>query len=391
LHRDLVDEVLLSTGRTEQRVRLLPARVVVYFVMGLCLFRGESYEEVMRRLAQGLRFLGSWSDKWRVPTAGALTRARERLGPEPLRELFAQVAVPMAQPGTRGAWLRDLRLMCIDGTILDVPDTEANDERFGRSGNDIADAPFPQVRLVGLAECGTRAIVAASLGAYRESENELSDHIRPFCEAGMLIIADRNFFGHQRWSDFRATGADLLWRVQENVLLPCYETYADGSYLSVLTTQKQRQHAARRRATTRTEVMEGQPVRVVEYMITNRQETTETICLITTILDSEEAPAHELAQAYHDRWQIETAFGEIKTILLDSGQPLRSKSPKLVEQEIWALLLTHYALSDLRREAADDIEEENYRISFLRSLRIIRRQIAGQAAFSPSTPDSGDS
>jgi hypothetical protein len=392
LHRDLVDEVLLSTGRVEQRVRLLPARVVVYFVLGLCLFCGENYEEVMRRMAQGLRFMGNWSDRWRVPTAGALTRARERLGVEPLRELFERVAVPMAEPGTRRAWLRNFRLMSIDGTLLDVPDTAANDEKYGRSGNDIADAPFPQVRLVALVECGTRAIVGANFGAYRVSENELSDDVRQFCEPGMLIIADRNFFGHQRWRDFCETGADLLWRVQENVLLPCYEVYPDGSYLSILATQNQRQTAARRSVKTGKEVLpEGQPVRVVEYMITNRTETTETICLITTILDVEEATAHELAQAYHDRWQIETAIGEIKTTLLGSGRTLRSQSPQLIEQEIWALLLTHYAISELRREAADDIEEDIDRVSFLKSLRIIRRHIASQAAFSPSPPTGIDS
>jgi len=391
LHRDLVDEVLVATGRTEQRIRLLPARVVVYFVLGLCLFRGDSYEEVMRRMAHGLRFLGNWVEQWRVPTAGALTRARERLGPEPLRALFERVAVPMAAPGARGGWLRGFRLMSIDGTVLDVTDTAANAERYGRSGNDSADAPFPQVRLVALAECGTRAIVGASFDGYRVSENELSEGVRTLCEPGMLVIADRNFFGHRRWSDFRETGADLLWRVQENVLLPCYETYSDGSYLSVLATQAQRQRAAQRGKETGEVVRpEGQTVRVVEYMITDRAETAETICLITTILDADEAPAHELAQAYHDRWQIETAIGEIKTNLIGSRQTLRSQSPLLVEQEIWALLLTHYAISDLRHEAAYDIDEGNDRVSFLKALRIVRRQVSCQAAFSPSSSDDVD-
>lgn len=391
LDRDLVDEVIASTGRTEKRVRLLPARVVVYFVLGMCLFRGESYDEVMRRVSQGLRFLGNWSDRWRVPTAGALTRARERLGAEPLRELFERVAVPMAERRTRGAWLNGFRLMCFDGTLLDVPDSAANSAAFGRSGNDVGDAPFPQVRLVGLVECGTRAAVGASMGPYRISENELSDDLRPLCEPGMLIIADRNFFGHRRWRQFRETGADLLWRVQENVTLPCFEVHPDGSYLSVLATQTQRNAAARRSAITGTTVRpEGQPVRVIEYMITNRGEQTETICLITTILDPDRAAAHELAAAYHDRWKIETAFGEIKSNLIGATGTLRSQSPELVKQEIWALLLTHYAISDLRREAADDIDEDNYRISFLDSLRIVRRQISAQAGFSPSPPPHRD-
>jgi hypothetical protein len=173
--RDMIDEVLAQTGRTERRSRLLPARVVVYNVLALCLFFGEGYEEVMRRLVGGLRWLGSWRGDWQVPTTGAIAQARRRLGAEPLQVLFERLAVPMARPGTRGAWLGGRRLMAIDGVVLDVPDTTANAAAFGRPGGEKNPGPFPQVRIVGLCECGTRTVVAARLAQFRSSERALAE------------------------------------------------------------------------------------------------------------------------------------------------------------------------------------------------------------------------
>ena len=159
--RDLVDEVLNATGKSEQRKRLLPARVVVYYVLALTLFYGDAYEEVLQKLVNGLRFLRSWRNEWTVPTTGAISRARDRLGPQPLQELFIRVAQPIAEPGSSGAWFRRWRVMAIDGVVLDVPDTPENLERFGKSGYRGGNSPFPQVRVVGLAECGTHAILTA--------------------------------------------------------------------------------------------------------------------------------------------------------------------------------------------------------------------------------------
>jgi hypothetical protein len=161
IDRDLVDDVLAETRRAEQRSRLLPARAVVYYVLGLCLFFGDAYEEVMGLLVAGLHFTGAWQKDWQVPTTGAISQARQRLGAALLQLLFERVAVPCAQRGTRGAWLGSRRLMAIDGFVLDIPDTKENDEAFGQSGGEKNPAPFPQVRLVGLGECGTHAIVAA--------------------------------------------------------------------------------------------------------------------------------------------------------------------------------------------------------------------------------------
>ncbi|WP_326709949.1 IS4 family transposase [Streptomyces sp. NBC_01474] len=197
--RDLVDEVLAETRRTEKRSRLLPARVVVYYVLALCLFFGESYEEVMRLLVNGLRFLGTWRKDWTVPTTGAISQARRRLGPEPLRVLFERVAVPCAQRGTQGAWLGRWRLMAIDGFVLDIPDTPANDAEFGRSGGKANPAPFPQVKIVGLGECGTHAVVAARLGPWRVDEGVLAGQLVSEFEPGMLVTADRGFYAYRLW------------------------------------------------------------------------------------------------------------------------------------------------------------------------------------------------
>ncbi len=162
--RDLVDEVLLETKRREQRTRLLPARVVVYFTMVMCLFFDDDYEEVMRKLVGTLRWLGSWKGDWTVPTTGAISQARVKLGPEPLKLLFERVAVPVAGRGTKGAWLRSRRLMAMDGFFLDVADTPDNAAHFGRSTNGPKASALPQVQVVALAECGTHAVVAATVG-----------------------------------------------------------------------------------------------------------------------------------------------------------------------------------------------------------------------------------
>ncbi|MCX4418310.1 IS4 family transposase [Streptomyces mirabilis] len=385
--RDLVDEVLAGTGRTEKRSRLLPARVVVYYVMGLCLFFGESYEEVIRLLVNGLRFLGTWRKDWAVPTASAISQARRRLGPEPLRVLFERVALPCAQRGTQGAWLGRWRLMAIDGFVLDIPDTPANDSEFGRSGGKKNPAPFPQVKVVGLGECGTHAVVAARLGPWRVDEGVLAKALVTDFEPGMLITADRGFYAYRLWEAAAATGADLLWRMPDGPHLPVVRPLKDGSYESFLLDPKVRNRRANQRHRgSPVEEPAGIPVRVVEYEVTNREGKGEIFCLITTIMDPDEASAAELAAAYAERWELESSLDEIKTHQRGRGGVLRSKTPDMVEQEIWALLLTHYAVRHLMCEAADQADIDPDRLSFIRSLRIIRRQVTDQAGFSPSAP-----
>jgi hypothetical protein len=383
--RDLVDEVLAEAGRREKRSRLLPAHVVVYFVMAMAIFR-DGYEEVMRRLAGGLAFMRAWRKDWAVPTTGAISQARERLGEAPLKALFERVAAPLATPGAPGAWLGSRRLMAIDGVKLDVPDTPANVAGFGRPGG-VTRRPFPQVQVLGLGECGTHAVVAARIGTLAVGERELAAGLLDSMEPGMLVIADRGFFGFEFWRDCLLTGADLLFRVASGLRLPVITVLPDGSYLSEVASPKVRScgfriplaEAADPRNATHI------PVRVIEYTVTTAggRGKPETFRLITTILDPDDVTAIELAAAYQQRWEYEISLREIETQMLEPGSGLRSRTPELVRQELWALLLAHYAIRALMAEAAAAAGLDPDRLSFMRSISLVRRQVTDQAAFSP--------
>lgn len=394
--RDLVDEVLAETGRREKRSRLLPAHVVVYFVMAMAIFR-DGYEEVMRRLVGGLQFMRVWQKEWAVPTTGALSQARGRLGEAPLKVLFERVAEPLAVAGTPGAWLGGHRLMAIDGVKLDVPDTRANIDGFGRPGG-LTRRPFPQIQVVGLGECGTHAVVAAEIGTVSIGEREIAEKLAPSLEPGMLVIADRGFYSFQLWAEFLASGADLLFRVASGVKLPASEILPDGSYISAIHSRSTRSSGFQvplsavgdpRRAT-------HIPVRVIEYTVTGSGGNAgpEVFRLITTVLSPDDLTAAELAAAYQERWEYEIALKEIETQMLESGHGLRSKSPELIRQELWGLLLAHYAIRALMAEAAQSAGLDPDRLSFIRSINLVRRQVTDQVAFSPQTtrlrPDHGD-
>jgi len=388
--RDLIEEVLAETGRREQRSRRLPAHVVVRFCLAMCLFYDEDYEEVMRTLLGSLKEMDSWSDDWMVPSTSAITQARQRLKAQPLKVLFERIAAPVAGRGTTGAWLGSRRLMAIDGFMLDVPDTPDNVAEFGRLTSGPKASAFPQVRVLTLTECGSHASVAASFGACRVDERVLLPEILGAVTPDMLLIADRNLYGFELWTLALATGADLLWRVKASVTLPVIEPLPDGSYRSVvinpkITGARRRKLIDQVRRGAQVPAEQAVPVRVIEYEIPDREGngTNELICLITSILDPAEATAIELATAYHERWESETSYQEKKTYLRRSGRVLRSKSPEMVRQEIWALLLTHHAIRRLRCHAADEAGLDPDRLSFMRSLRVIRRQVTDQADFSP--------
>ena len=254
---ELVDQVVAEAGRVEQRHRLLPARVVVYYVLAMALFADASYEEVMRMLVEGLAWQSGWQQAWEVPAKGSIFKARSRLGREPVRRLFEAVAGPMADARTPGAFYRQWRLVSLDGTCLDVADTPANEQEFGRPGSSRRDGggAFPQVRLVALSETGTHAICAAALAPLSRSENALADELLAGLAPGMLCLADRGFYSFARFQNARRTGAHLLWRVPVNLLLPREQPLADGSYLTRIYANQPNQRAHR----------DGQPVRVVEY------------------------------------------------------------------------------------------------------------------------------
>lgn len=385
LPRDLVDEVVADSGRRERRVRLLPAHVMVYYVLAMCLFFDDSYEEVMRKLVGGLRAWGSWDRKWGVPSSEAISNARERLGPEPLEMLFERVAVPMADRGLRGAWTGSRRLMAIDGFSLDLQDTPGNIAEFGYPATGAQAGAFPQAKVVGLAECGTHALVGAKIGPAKSHEKSLAVDLVEGFEPGMLITADRAFYSYDLWDEACESGADLLWRVKANIDLPVLEALGDGSYISVVFAPQVRRKRREQIARIRPDLDrgEGRYVRVVEYEVPNRQGRRELFCLITTVTDYRDLASTELAAAYHERWEVESLFDEAKTHQRGSGRILRSKKPGLVTQEIWALLLTHYAIRDTMRKAAEQSDVDPDRLSFVRSLRVVRRQVIDQANFSP--------
>ena len=370
----LVDEVVAAAGRKEKRVRSLPARVVVYFVVGLALFGSESYEEVFVQLTAGLSWAKRWRENWKVPSASALFQARVRLGVEPLRSLFRNVAQPLASLSTPGAWAGGRRLVAIDGTCFDVADSAANDAFFGRPGTAKGErAAFPQVRMVGLVEVGTHAIIDAVMGPYTTSEVEMSKELLRRLQPGMLCLADRGFYGFAAWKAAAGSGADLLWRMRSSQRLDPFEVLADGSYLSRVYEVSN----CKRRG-------EGLVVRVIEYQIKDGRDNDTPYRLITTILDPAVLSAIECALTYGERWEIENCLDELKTHQRGARTVLRSKSPELVEQELWGHLCCHYAVRSLMWEAADHIVEDPDRVSFITALRIVRRSMSQSGDFSPS-------
>lgn len=290
-----------------------------------------------------------------------------------MARLFEQVARPLAREDSPGSWLAGRRLVAIDGTCLDLPDTPANDAHFGRPGTAKGErSAFPQARLVALAECGTHAMFEAAISPLATSEKQLSEQVLDRLAPDMLCLADRGFYSFTTWNDAAATGADLLWRVKSNLKLDPVAELADGSWLAEIfdsVADRRREHPV--------------TVRVIEYTVADGRAEAGPYRLLTTILDSDQAPATELAAAYAQRWEIESAYDELKTHQRGARAVLRSKSPDLVEQEIWGHLCCHYAIRTLMAEAAEHAGRDPDRVSFVAALRISRRSIAQQGAFSP--------
>jgi len=388
---DLVDEVIAAAGRTEQRHRSLPARVMAYFAIAMGLYAEGSYEDVLAQLTDGLSWASGWAEEYSLPSKSAIFQARQRLGSAPLEDLFTRVARPLAGPGAPGSWVAGRRMVAVDGTCLDVADTPVNAEYFGRAGVSKGEqAAFPMARVLAVAECGTHAIFAATVGAYTQSEATLAEALLAGAlDPGMLLIADRGFFSYGLWRTMTdpdtGPGADLLWRVRTDRHGPKpvhLEDLADGSWLAHL----KQTHSAEARAA------EPVLVRVIDYTLDDgRDEERPPVAyrLFTTLLDPKEAPAVELAAAYAQRWEIESAFDELKTHQRGPRVVLRSKSPDLVLQEIWGHLCCHYAIRTLMYHAAEHAGHDPDRVSFTVALRTTRQSIAHQGAFPPYAPARG--
>ncbi len=414
--RDAVDEAVAVCGVQEKRSDgKLPAHVITYLTLGLCLFPDDDYTEVATRVTGSLDRWGCWDAAWSVPSASAITQARKRLGRGVFPELFERTCGPVAGDASpaagaaalgtaRGSFLRRWRLLAIDGFELDVPDSKENAAEFGYAGSGDNRSAFPKARVVALAECGTHAFVAAELDAYRVGEKTLAARLYPRLRVDELLTADRGFYSWQAWDSATATGAALLWRAPTQLDLPVAAVLPDGTYLTALVpptirgARRERLLAAARAGADLRDINavpdafddRGLPVihlaRVIEYDVPDRVGggTGELIALLSTITDPGDARADELAAAYHQRWEEETANDQLKTHLRGPGRVLRSRLPDLVHQEIWAYLIVHHAISALtaRASAAADLDPD--RISFAKALRMIRRTATGTADIPPS-------
>lgn len=377
-----VRQVLDELGAQSKRRRDLPAEVLVFYIMALCLYRRVAYEEVLRVVVEGLR--GVYGDEIgrTVASKAAISQGRTRLGAEPLARLYAEQVQPIGPQDMPGVWYRGLRVMGLDGSTLEVADESANAEHYGYPAASRGSSAFPQLRFAALAECGTHVLVGAKMGPYRTSEHELAEQVLERADDTMLILADRGFVGYPMWKTASQRGSKLVFRLRENQVLPVERTLPDGSYLSTLYGSTKARRDARRGI----DGGAGFVVRVIEYELKGAargQEQATTYRLLTNLVDYAQAPAKELAALYHRRWKIEQALDEIKTHLNDS-MSLRSKTPELVRQEFYALLIAHAAIRRLMTMAAQQTTQAAEDLSFTAAVNVLRRRMPAASAIPPS-------
>jgi len=372
--RPLIEEILRQTGRESARQRDLPAHVVVYYVIALALYMQVSYREVLRGLLEGVQWLKGEAVEPKVAVRSSISQARIRLGWEPMRQLHDEVVKPIATEATKGAWYRQWRLVSLDGSTLDIPDEAENREAFVKHETPRGETAFPQIRFVGLVENGTHVIFGSRVASMDVGEQTLVEEVLPVLKPGMLCLADRGFNGYPLWNLAKGTGADLVWRLRKDLVFPREKELSDGSYLSTLHPSRKDRRASR----------DGTSVRIVEYTLEGIPDAEPSYRLMTTILDPDQAPAKELAALYHERWEIESAFDELKTHLRGRQITLRSKTPDLVRQEFYGLLMAHFAIRGLIHEAALMGEVDPDRLSFIHAVRVVRRKMTRFASLPPS-------
>jgi len=384
---EMVDRVIDQAGVREQRTRTLPARVVVYYLLAMVLFFNSSYTEVWNKLVAGL----DWARRFRVrlelgmqPTAAAVTYARQRLGWQVMAALMEEVAGPLAGQDRQSAFVSGMRLVAVDGMCLDLPDTPENGAEFGYPGNDGGRGPYPQIRVVGLGECGTRAVLGAATSGLATGEQPLARQLLAKLAPGDLLLADRNFLSHGLLAEVLAAGVHVLWRAKSDVDLPVLQVLADGTWLSRIADPAASRRMRRTGASGGD--IPGITVRVIEYSVASEDgsEISETFTLVTDILDPGLLTPGQAASAYASRWQLETCFDELETSIRGGAAVvLRSKSPPMIRQEIYAMLCCYQAIRALISHAADDAGIDPARISFTRARDAVRSRISDSGCFSP--------
>ncbi len=358
---------LQAAGASGQRQRMLPGRVCVLQILAMCLWPTVCMRDSLRNLIEGCRSgLGRLEEK--LPVKSAICAARKRLGVLPLRLLYKEVVRPLATVMTKGAFYKSMRLVAFDGTSINTPDTEDNDKAFGRPGSGRGRAAFPKIRLVSLIEVATRVAIDFAAMPYCCGEQTIVTRLFRSLQSDMLVLWDRGFHSYKLWKRVIATGAQLLARIQNRLIFTPVKRLHDGSFLAYLyptpASRKKKKH--------------GILVRIIEYTIADprrighRQQHT----LITTLLDAKLHPAKELICLYHERWEIEIGYDEVKVHQNENRLVLRSKTPWGVMQEIYGMMLLHFALCHLRHQAAllNDIDPD--RISFVHTVRVVQRAIS---------------
>lgn len=370
----LISKLLNTHQCNSQRERSFPASAVVYYCMALSLYPEAAYADVFDAVAQGL----AWRNHGAIPQsikASSISVARSRLSWPIFKNLQEIACQPLALDTTcPQAFYRGLRLMAIDGSNFEVPDEADNITAFGYPGSRTGVAGYPQAQCAVLVECATHAIVAANIGAYRDSEWSVCKPLLASLNASTLCLADRGFNGYEYWCSAKATGSQLLWRCTSNRQLPVIQALGDGSYLSVLRPGK---------GVRRNDESAAVTVRVIEYTLPGTQGGETRYRLLTTLLDEQQAPALELAALYHERWEVESVFDELKTHLHQRRRVLRSKTADLVRQEFYGWVLAHYAVRWLMCSAAAEHGVIPRKLSFVANVQLLRRAQPQSGAFPP--------
>jgi hypothetical protein len=382
--KKLIDNILVKLDKSTKRVRLFPAAAVVYFVITMSLWREAPVEEILRILVENINIINDGKYVVNCPNKASISEARTKLGSEVMRHLADAVLKPVAPLEFQQAWYKNMRLMAFDGSTFNLPDERLNAEYYGYPSSKQGNPAFPQARVLGLVETGTHVVTAAEIGPYRRSETEMARSIigSGKIQNDMLILADRGFYGYDLWLRALSTGAKLLWRAKINLILPEEKRLPDGSYISTVYDSRNKRDCS------------PVKVRVIEYKLNHHEENVDCnqnslpfYRLLTNIFDHELAPANELAALYHERWEIESLYGEFKSGLCNNSTIIRSKTPVLVEQELWGLIILHFALRQLMAKVAWETKQDPDKLSFKKTVYILRRKMPQFAAFSPRDED----
>jgi hypothetical protein len=373
---------LAEAGKRSIRERDFPNHLVVYFVIMMTFYMRSSYDAIIEAILLGLEFITGVSSGIKITSKTSIIHGRERIGWEPMANLFDSHVKPIATKETKGAWYRGLRMVAMDGTTFEVADSEDNQVYFPRSAGKSASA-FPRLDTVFLVESGTHVVFGLSATTSKEhalsmiklkkqdGELTLAKKLLPKLKRGMLLLCDRLYPAHDLIQSVLATGAHLLWRIKSNIRLDVEKQLPDGSFLSRLHSGSDRHRK------------KGVVVRVIDYKLKGVKGSQDNYRIITSLLNHKEAPAHELAALYHERWEIETTNSEVKVHLKPSRSPLRSKSFDMVIQELYGIMLGHYIVRKLMHQAALKADEDPDRISFSHAVQVITTNIPEYGDISP--------